>query len=138
MDLQSLSYAVIQVVHNFGAVAVVGSAISAISALGLGSAGQGRRLAWINLLGWVAQGISGGAFGAVSWFYYGRFPDIHGIAIGALLIKLACAATGFMLSAMYLYRGKQWREGSRQLIWKLLAVLAIVALTAAAFLRWFS
>lgn len=138
MDLQSLSYAVIQVVHNFGAVAVVGSAISAISASGLVSAGQGRRLAWINLLGWVAQGISGGAFGAVSWFYYGRFPDIHGIAIGALLIKVACAAAGFMLAAVYLYRGKQWREGARQLIWKPLAVLAIVALTAAAFLRWFS
>lgn len=135
MDLQSLSYAVIQVVHNFGAVAVVGSAISAI---GLGSAGQGRRLAWINLLGWVAQVISGGAFGAVSWFYYGRFPDIHGIATGALLIKVACAATGFILSAVYLYSGQQWREASRQRIWTLLAVLAIVALTAAAFLRWFS
>ena len=135
MDLQNLAYASIQVVHNFGAVAVVGSA-----AYGLWSGpGQIRKpLAWIMLAGWAAQAVSGGAFGAVSWLYYGRFPDIHGIAVAALLIKMACVAVGFMLAAAFLYRGIGWSERVRQAAWRALATLAATALTAAAFLRWFS
>ena len=138
MDLQSLGYAVIQVVHNFGAVAVVGGAIGAIGAIGSGSGARSRALAWTVLLGWTAQGASGGAFGAISWFYYGRFPDIHGIAVAALLIKIGCAATGFVLSALYLYRGGGWSDRAQRWTWTVLALLATVALTAAAFLRWFS
>lgn len=135
MDLQNLSYAVIQVVHNFGAVAVVGSAVGA---LWLGLAGMRRPLAWAMLVGWAAQAASGAAFGGVSWLYYRRFPDIHGIAMAALLIKIACAATGFMLAAAYLYRGAGWRERAQRVTWRTLAALAATALTAAAFLRWLS
>lgn len=135
MDLQNLSYAAIQVVHNFGAVAVVGSTFYA---LWPGLAGMRKLLAWIALVGWAAQAASGGAFGAVSLLYYGRFPDIHGIAIAALLIKIACAAAGFMLAAAYIHSGIGWSERARQATWRALAVLAVTALTAAAFLRWFS
>lgn len=135
MDLQNLSYAAIQIVHNFGAVAVVGSTFSA---LWPGLAGRRKRLAWIALAGWAAQAASGAAFGGVSWLYYGRFPDLHGIAVAALLIKMTCAASGFVLAAAYLYRGIGWSERARQAIWRALASLAAMALTAAAFLRWFS
>jgi len=137
MDLQNLAYAAIQVVHNFGAVAVVGSAAFALWA-GQGAAGLRRTLAWVMLVGWGAQAASGGAFGGVSWLYYGRFPDIHGIAVAALLLKMACAATGFMLAAVYLYRGTGWSDRAQLRAWHALATLAVVALTAAAFLRWFS
>lgn len=135
MDLQNLIYAAIQVVHNFGAVAVVGSAVCA---LWPGLAGPRKTLAWTVLWGWAAQAASGVAFGAVSWFYYGRFPDIHGIAVAALLIKVACAAAGFMLAAAYLHSGIGWSERAQQTAWRALAVLAATALSAAAFLRWFS
>ena len=81
---------------------------------------------------------SGGAFGAVSWFYYGRLPDIHGIAIAALLVKMACAAAGFMLAGAYLYSGIGWSERAQKTTWRTLTLLAATALTAAAFLRWFS
>lgn len=135
MDLQNLSYAAIQVVHNFGAVAVVGSAVCA---LWPGLTGPRKKLAWTVLWGWAAQAASGVAFGAVSWFYYGRFPDIHGIAVAALLLKVACAAAGFMLAAAYLHSGIGWSERAQQTTWRALAVLAATALSAAAFLRWFS
>ena len=135
MDLQNLSYAAIQVVHNFGAVAVVGSAVCA---LWPGLAGLRKALAWTVLWGWAAQAASGGAFGAVSWFYYGRLPDIHGIAMAALLVKMACAAAGFMLAAAYLYSGIEWSERAQKTTWHTLTLLAATALTAAAFLRWFS
>lgn len=137
MDWQNLSYAAIQVVHNFGAVAVVGSAVGALWAQS-GFADLRKPLAWIMLGGWAAQAASGGAFGAVSWLYYGHFPDIHGIAVAALLLKMACAAAGFMLAAAYLYRGSVWSERAQQATWRALATLAATALTAAAFLRWFS
>lgn len=135
MDLQNLSYAAIQIVHNFGAVAVVGSAFLA---LWPGLVGMRKPLAWIMLAGWAAQAASGGAFGGVSWLYYGRFPDIHGIAVAALLIKMACAAAGFMFAAAYIYSGIGWSERAQQASWRALASLAATALTAAAFLRWFS
>lgn len=137
MDLQSLAYALIQVVHNFGAVAVLGSAVCALG-LGSGVAGLRPSLAWVMLLGWTAQALSGGAFGAVSWLYYGRFPDIHAIAVAALLLKIACAAAGFMLAAAFIYRGSSWSERAQQTTWRWLAGLGATALSAAAFLRWFS
>ncbi|MFZ2386653.1 MAG: hypothetical protein WAW69_02485, partial [Polaromonas sp.] len=88
--------------------------------------------------GWTAQAASGAAFGLVSWLYYGRFPDIHGIAVAALLIKMACAAAGFGLAATSIYRGDGWSQRARQATWRVLAALAATALTAAAVLRWFS
>lgn len=137
MDLQNLSYAAVQVVHNFGAVAVVGGAIYAVRS-GSRRAGIRKSPGLIMLAGWVAQAASGSAFGAVSWLYYGRFPDIHGIAVAALLIKLACTAAGILLVTAYLYRGDGWSERARQASWRALTMLAVTALTAAAFLRWFS
>jgi hypothetical protein len=137
MDLQNLGYAAVQVVHNFGAVAVLGSAICAVW-MQPASVPMRRSLSWTMLLGWAAQAASGAAFGALSWLYYARLPDIHGLAVGALLIKIACTAAGFFLVAAYLSRGMRWSERAQQASWRVLAALAATALTAAAFLRWFS
>ncbi len=137
MDLQNLAYAAVQLVHNFGAVAVAGSAVCALG-LGPKPAEQRKTLAWIVLAGWAAQAASGAAFGGVSWLYYGRVPDIHGIAVAALLVKLACAAAGLLLVSAYLVHGMGWSERAQQASWRALAALAATALGAAAFLRWFS
>ncbi|MBI3093682.1 MAG: hypothetical protein HYY97_02320 [Rhodocyclales bacterium] len=136
-DLQNLAYALTQVAHNFGAAAVVGGAVFA-----RWPARQARelrrRLAWLVLAGWLLQGASGGAFGAVSYAYYGRFPDIHGIAVAALLTKMASAGAGLVLAAAYLKLESGWTEARRDGAWAGLAALAAIALAAAAFLRWFS
>ncbi len=137
MDLQSLSYALTQVVHNFGAVAVVGGAIMGrwpqpITLL------QQRRMAWLILLGWFLQGASGAGFGAISFAWYGQFPDIHGIALIALYLKVGCAVGGFLLAGAFLRYQGEWPERRQQAVWTGLIVLAVTALVAAAFLRWFS
>lgn len=137
MDLQNLAYTAIQIVHNFGAAAVVGSGVFALWS-GPWQTAVRKPLAWVMLAGWVAQAASGGAFGGVSWIYYGQFPDIHGVAIVALSIKITCAAAGILLAAAYIYKGSKWSERAQQNTWRILAVLAIIALSAAAFLRWFS
>ena len=86
VDPQNLAYALIQLVHNFGAVAVVGGA-GAGRWLARDAPATQRHLAWLVLGGWLAQAASGASFGAVSYHFYGQFPDIHAIARSALFIK---------------------------------------------------
>ena len=135
MQPENLAYALIQVVHNFGAVAVLGGAACALGRAARPEAP--RRLAWLILAGWSAQIVSGGLFGLTSLHYYGETPDLSRIAMTALAVKVAAAVLGWLLAAAYLMRRRQtW--GSTRRTFRALAALAVVALTAAAFLRWFS
>jgi len=138
VDYQDLGYALTQVVHNLGAVSVVAAAAAASWPAAPEPGESHRRLAWLALAGWAAQGASGATFGAISYANYGRLPDIHGIAVAALLLKIACAAVGFSLAGLLLARGSGWSDAARRRCFRSLLVLALTALTAAAFLRWFS
>jgi hypothetical protein len=138
VDTQDLAYALNQVVHNFGAVVVTaGAAGGRWSQAAVGAQGK-HGFAWLTLGGWAAQGVSGAAFGAISYAAYGRLPDIHGIAVAALSLKIACAVCGFGLCVLYLAREAAWTEEGRGRAWAALLAFAAVALCAAAFLRWFS
>lgn len=134
-NAQNLAYAVVQVLHNFGAVATVGGSLAATR---IEDVGARKKLAWLVLIGWGTQAVSGAAFGLVSFLYYHKFPDIAGVAFAALAIKILCAALGFMLVAVYLLRGANWPAKNQGRVWSSSAMLAAVALSAAAFLRWFS
>ncbi|HEX6827712.1 MAG TPA: hypothetical protein VF104_01900, partial [Burkholderiales bacterium] len=61
-----------------------------------------------------------------------------GIALAALLAKMACAAAGFVLAAVYLRLEAGWSGARQDVAWSGLATLAATALAAAAVLRWFS
>lgn len=135
--LENLAYALTQVLHNFGAVVVVGGAAAALWAPVLPYARE-RRLMWLVGAGWAAQIASGTGFGAVSYYFYGRLPEIHEVAVAALGTKIACAAGGLALALLSLSRSERWNEQRRRLQWRALAFLATTALAAAAFLRWFS
>lgn len=133
MDWQNLAYSATQIVHNFGAVAVVGGAACALA---WRAAAVQRRLAWIVLIGWATQAASGATFGAISLYYYGKFPDIHGIAMAALGVKMVCAAAGFALAAWQLFVHHPVAPGRQA--WVALFGLGTLALSSAAVLRWFS
>jgi hypothetical protein len=132
---QNLAYSVIQVVHNAGAVAVVGGSFAALK---LRAVETRQKLAWLTLAGWGAQAASGAVFGAVSYYFYHQFPDISGVAEIALGIKIACAASGFTLMTAYLFWGSKWALKRMNLAWGVTHALAATALTAAAVLRWFA
>jgi len=138
VDLQDLGYALTQVIHNLGAVSVTGGAAAA-RGLKFAEPRTAQRVlaAWV-LGGWAAQAASGVSFGAISYLSYGRLPDIHGIAIGALALKMACAAAGFFVAALYLAREAGWSGPGRQRAWTAQLAFALTALASAAFLRWFS
>jgi hypothetical protein len=134
---ENLAYALSQLLHNFGAVAVVGGAAFALWTSAMPPARE-LRLVRLVATGWAIQIASGGAFGAVSYFYYGRLPDIHGVAVAALSIKIACAAAGLTLALAFHSRAARWSAAVRTGSWRALAALGATALAAAAFLRWFS
>jgi len=137
VDLQNLAYALTQVIHNFGAVTVVGGAAAALW-LAPRQPVLERSLAWLVALAWAAQIASGVGLGAISFYYYGRFPDISGIATAALAIKITSAVIGLFLAVLYLWRAARWPDATCRRIWRVLTGLGVIALTAAAFLRWFS
>jgi hypothetical protein len=129
---QNFAYAAIQVAHNLGAVTTVGSSLA--GAL-IGNNAIRRSLVRFLLTGWAIQVVSGITFGVTSFYFYGHLPDIAGSALLALYVKIFCVVTGFFVVGVALSAPP---EKSTDWIWPVSAALAITALTAAAFLRWFS
>jgi len=133
---ENLAYALTQVIHNFGAAAVVGGAVFILWPVP--RLEYSRIFAWLILLAWGAQIASGALFGAVSLYYYGEPPDLSEVAMAALAVKVLAATTAFLMHAYYLVRGRNWGRAGVKHTFQVLVVLGFTALTAAAFLRWFS
>ena len=133
---ENLAYAFTQVVHNFGAAALVGG--SAFWLWPVPRQEYARAFAWIILAAWSAQIASGIVFGLASFYYYGETPDLGVVALAALIIKIGAAAAGFLLGVWFLAAGKDWGLMKVGRTFQAQAVLAVLALTGAAFLRWFS
>jgi len=137
MQLENISYALTQVVHNFGALAVVGGALVALKSKP-DQLQLKKSMAWLVLFAWGAQGASGLIFGGISLLFYGETPDLHAVAAAALGLKMLCAASGFLIALIYVRGAQQWTEKGRHRAWHALAGLGGTALAGAAFLRWFS
>jgi len=135
--MQNLIYALIQVIHNFGAVTVVGTAASALW-LVRGNAAVQNRLALLAAVAWAIQFASGLLFGITTYYFDHHLPDIHGIAVDALLVKVSCAIAGFVLAVAYVRLNSGWTLTRQLLAWRILLVLGVIALPSAAFLRWLS
>lgn len=133
---ENLSYALTQVLHNFGAVALVGAAVGAFWPASRPE--YERALGWLIVGAWGLQIASGGLFGLISLYYYGETPDLSSVAVVALAVKVTAAVAGFLLATFYLLRGGDWSRAGVHRSFKILAALGAVALTGAAFLRWFS
>lgn len=133
--MQNLIYALIQVIHNFGAATIVGLAATA---LWQADAALKSRLAVVVAVVWALQGLSGMAFGAATFAYEGHLPDIHGIAVAALTIKILCVIFSFILALAYAKYQAGWDARRQLFVWRILFLQGLVALGAAAFLRWFS
>ncbi|MCR4377748.1 MAG: hypothetical protein NUV50_06605 [Rhodospirillales bacterium] len=137
MLIQNLAYALVQVIHNLGAVVLVGVPFFVLLRADGGEAVR-RRAAWAVLAVWVVQAASGTAFGAVSYYFYARFPELHAIAVVALVVKVGCAVAGFSLAVLYLRARPPTNPFLKDGVWRVLAGLGLAAITAAAFLRWFA
>lgn len=133
--MQNLLYALIQSAHNIGAVFIVG-----VGTYGLFFAHDRykRLLAATQAVAWALQGVTGGVFGLTSYYFYHQLPDIHGVAIGALIIKISCVVLGFCISSAYFFLGDQFSPSLKKIFWVCMFSLGNIALSSAAFLRWFS
>ncbi len=137
MQWENLYYALTQLIHNFGALAIVGGALGGLK-VQADNLHLKRKLAWLVLGGWCAQAFSGIIFGAISLYLYGETPDLHTTAQVALTIKMACAVSGILLSLFYVRRAEGWSNKGRHNAWTALTGFGATALSSAAFLRWFS
>lgn len=133
----NLVYTCVQILHNFGAVTVVGSPAAAWWFARDNPAAQ-CRLAWLLVIGWAAQGASGAGFGMTSYVVKGQLPELAGIALVALAVKMGSVLAGLGLTVAFLRTGSRWSTASRIWWWNGMAALAATALSAAAFLRWFA
>jgi hypothetical protein len=77
------------------------------------------------------------AFWAISYYYYGKFPDIHSIAVAALVVKMLCVVSGLYMVALHLRYADGWAQATPHRMANTVCAGCNV-LTAAAFLRWFS
>lgn|SRR5262249_3580094 len=133
--MENLTYTIVQILHNFGAVTVFGSPIAGwwLERKNLAV----HRLTLLALLGWMAQGATGIGFALTSYTFKGAIPEVTGIALGALLIKVFSTFTGFVAAILIFRKGRQWKSQSRVRIWQSMLFLAFSAMTAAGFLRWY-
>ena len=143
-------YACVQLVHNLGAAAVVGgpavswwlARASLLTAAFPGNAAAifpiQRKLAWLTLVAWSAQLASGAGFGATTYYLKHAFPELTGIGLAALVIKVSCAVIAFTLILLYLTTGSRWSAKGHLRAWQALFTVGITALMSAAFLRWYA
>ena len=133
--MENLIYTWIQIAHNFGAVAVVGS-----PAVGWWLERKkivANRLALLALLGWFVQGATGIGFAITSYSLKGAVPEVTGIALGALLVKVSATVIGFLAAAILWKKSPQWFVRRKMLVWQIMFAFSIAALMGAAVLRWY-
>jgi len=135
--MENLAYALVQLFHNFGAVAVTAAPLAA-SGIARSSDTIGPALARLVVVAWIVQIASGVSFGLTSLHFYGVLPDLSAIARTALVVKVLCAAAGLALSVVLLARGAHWSARAHDRSWHALAGFGATALAGAAVLRWFS
>jgi hypothetical protein len=135
--VQNLIYALIQVLHNLGAATVVATSASALW-LVRGNATVQRPLASLLAVAWAIQAATGALFGITTYIFESHLPDIHGIAVDALAIKVICALSGFVLAVFHARQNPGLSRDNQLLVWRVSLVLGLAALGSAAFLRWFS
>jgi hypothetical protein len=133
--MENLTYTIVQILHNFGAVTVVGSPIAGwwLERKNLAV----HRLTLLALLGWMAQGATGIGFALTSYTFKGAIPEVTGIALAALLIKVFATLIGFVAAILIFKKGRQWQSRTRIRTWQSMLFLSLSALTAAGFLRWY-
>lgn len=130
------AYALVQVIHNLGAVAVVGSPAAAM-AWQREQRGIARSMVWLTLSGWLVQSASGVGFGLTSYLASGEVPQIAGTALIALNIKIACVVVAITWIILHLLGSAPLRQCVQRWFWPILLGAGVLALSSAAFLRWF-
>lgn len=133
--MSDLPYALVQVAHNLGAAAVVAPAVGALW-LAPEAAVTRRRLAWLSTGAWALQGATGAGFAAVSWFGKGALPEVGGVALWALGLKIGCTGVGFA-SGLALLRRRAVTPAALTRLWGVSLAAGLGALLGAAFLRWY-
>jgi|GEM_PF-331780 len=141
-------YACIQLIHNVGAAAVVGSPavlwwLAHVNRVNVESDHSAaiwqvpNKLVWLTVVAWATQIASGAGFGATTYYLKHALPELTGIGFAAIAIKVVCALICLLLALLYLRNASRWSTFMQIRVWQTLFVLGLTALMSAAFLRWY-
>lgn len=142
-------YSCVQLVHNIGAAAVVGSPAVAWWLTRANQKPEGlfgnplaivsvlHKLAWFTAIAWITQVLSGVGFAATTYFLKHELPELTGIGLTALGIKITCALISIAFVICYLKASSHWPVQTKVKVWQLLFMFGLAALISAAFLRWY-
>lgn len=137
--MTDLIYALIQLGHNLGAVAVAGIPVAALVGERLETP-TSRRLLLGLAVAWGVQAASGAGFALASLGLKGALPEVQGIALAALSVKIAATVLGLGAAALTAWRARTWNNraaAARRRFFRFELIVALVAFVAAAFLRWY-
>ncbi|MEO8505034.1 MAG: hypothetical protein ABI609_14135 [Acidobacteriota bacterium] len=134
--MTDLIYALIQLGHNFGALAVTGIPVAALAREGVDGRYSRRLMLWL-VAAWALQVASGSGFALASWTLKGALPEVEGIALVALSVKIGATVIGLGTAIVVAARAGRWTAPGRRTMYQFEIVVALVPLAAAAFLRWY-
>lgn len=134
--MTDLVYALIQLGHNLGAIAVAGIPVAALAEERSGPPASRRLLFWL-VAAWALQAASGGGFALASLGLKGALPEVQGVALAALVVKIGATVLGLGAAVFAAAHADGWPAEKRRRFFRLELVAALVPLAAAAFLRWY-
>src|SRR5690349_18769991 len=102
--MTDLVYALLQLLHNLGAAAVVGVPLVALTRESCGVP-PSRRLAALLVAAWIVPAATGVGFGIASLRLKGQLPEIEGVALAALAVKIGGTAVGLTTAALAFTKG---------------------------------
>ena len=132
--MSDLPYALVQVVHNLGAALVVAPSAGALWLARDGA--PRRRLAWLSTSAWAVQAATGAGFAVVSWLGKGALPEVEGVALAALAVKVGSTSAGLSAGVLLLCLPGAGAATTTAL-WRASLAAGAAALVGAAFLRWY-
>ena len=90
-----------------------------------------------TLIAWGTQIVSVAGFGVTTYYLKHELPELTGIGLLALVIKMLCSIICLVLALLYFRYASLLSIHIRIKIWKILFVLGLTTLMSAAFLRWY-
>ena len=142
-------YSCVQLVHNIGAAAVVGSPAIAWWLTRASRKPEGlfgsplaivsvlHKLAWFTVIAWMTQVLSWVGFAATTYYLKHGLPELTDVGLMALGIKITCAIISIAFVFYYLKASSHRSVQTKAKVWQLLFMLGLAALISAAFLRWY-
>ncbi|MDH5229895.1 MAG: hypothetical protein OEZ58_04225 [Gammaproteobacteria bacterium] len=135
--MENLLFALLQMLHNVGAVSVSACPLVILYLIQRRLIFNIRKILTFTLLMWLVQLFTGIGFGITSYQLYGHVPDLESFAKLALILKISCLLISIMGYSFLLFKTQTEILLNAPMTWQALSLLGLIPLLSAAVLRWY-